>query len=205
MMVNNVEVDVNSDVLTELVQQLIAQGASFKKVSGNFVNKDEVEKFIKTLSTISSVGPFDSTITAGGVCYPLEAYQIDTKIAAAFVQPRAVKMPGPIPFTYDVSVHYKYSEIMDPAEILDFQHRFLNQFKVQPTLVPVTDSIKPVLLGEIVNCFNGEKFHAEDLAAVKSIPVELKIASDLYSQEYFQYSIESIVKFVVVNFYSNLK
>lgn len=200
------ETTTSTTKVNELVVALLtSEGAAFKKVGGDFVSKSEVTKFIRTLDTISNVGPYDTTLTVDGVVYPLEAFKVDSRIAAAFMKPRAVKMPGASPFLKDVSVHSKSGEAMNPAEMIEFQHRFFAMFKVQANLVDVLDAIKPVLLGEVVDCFDGCKYHVEDLASVKSLPVELSIAHELFGDNYFMYDPEVVVKFVVINFYTSLK
>lgn len=200
------EMTTSTPNVNELVSALlVSEGAQFKKVGGDFVNKGEVTKFIRTLNTISNVGPYDTTLTVDGVVYPLEAFKVDSRIAAAFMKPRAVKMPGASPFLKDVSVHSRGGDAMNPAEMIEFQHRFFAMFKVQPNLVDVLETIKPRLLGEIVDCYDGNKFHIEDLASVKSVPVELSIAHDLFGENYFMYDPEVVVKFVVINFYTSLK
>jgi hypothetical protein len=192
-------------LINTIVALLISVGASFKKVGGDFVTKNEVAKFFRTLFTLSNAGPYDTTVTVGGVIYPLNTFVVDTRIAAAFVMPKAVKMPGASPFLKDVSVHYKDMDIMSPSEMIEFQHKWFAMMKVQPTLVSIEEAIKPRLLGEITEVSNGSKCHVEDLASVKSIPVELAITDKLFGDEYFNYDIETVVKMVVVNFYTNLK
>lgn len=191
-------------VLSTIVALLISVGTSFKKVGGEFVKREELERFLNTLYTLSSVGPYDSVFTVNGAVYPLEAFKVDTRIAAAFVMPRAVLMPGASPFRKDVSVHLKETNLMDPAEMIEFQHKFMAQFKTQPTLGPVEEAIKPVILGEVTDVSNGKMCHVEDLASVKSMPVELLLTEELWKDEYFTYSIDDVAKMVVVNFYTSL-
>lgn len=191
-------------VLSTIVALLISVGTSFKKVGGEFVKREELERFLNTLYTLSSVGPYDSVFTVNGAVYPLEAFKVDTRIAAAFVMPRAVLMPGASPFRKDVSVHLKETNLMNPAEMIEFQHKFMAQFKTQPTLGPVEEAIKPVILGEVTDVSNGKMCHVEDLASVKSMPVELLLTEELWKDEYFNYSIDDVAKMVVVNFYTSL-
>lgn len=191
-------------VLSTIVALLISVGTSFKKVGGEFVKREELERFLNTLYTLSSVGPYDSVFTVNGAVYPLEAFKVDTRIASAFVMPRAVLMPGASPFRKDVSVHLKETNLMTPAEMIEFQHKFMAQFKTQPTLGSVEEAIKPVILGEVTDVSNGKMCHVEDLASVKSMPVELLLTEELWKDEYFNYSIDDVAKMVVVNFYTSL-
>jgi len=191
-------------VLSTIVALLISVGTSFKKVGGEFVKREELERFLNTLYTLSSVGPYDSVFTVNGAVYPLEAFKVDTRIAAAFVMPRAVLMPGASPFRKDVSVHLKETNLMNPAEMIEFQHKFMAQFKTQPTLGPVEEAIKPVILGEVTDVSNGKMCHVEDLASVKSMPVELLLTEELWKDEYFNYNIDDVARMVVVNFYTSL-
>jgi hypothetical protein len=191
-------------VLETIVAMLISVGTSFKKVGGDFVKRDEVERFLKTLYTLSTVGPYDSVFTVNGGIYPLEAFKVDSRFAAAFVMPRAVLMPGASPFRKDVSVHLKFDNLFNPAEMIEFQHKFFAQFKTQPQLISVEEAMKPVILGEITDVSCGAMCHVEDLASVKSIPVELSITDQLWKDEYFNYNIADVAKMVVVNFYSGL-
>lgn len=192
-------------VLETIVALLISVGASFRKVGGEFVDKAALTRFFNTLATLSSVGPYDTVFTVGGVAYPLDTFKVDSRIASAFVMPRAVLMPGSSPFRLDVSVHHKDTNLMNPAEMIEFQHKFMAQFKTQPNFITIEEAIKPVILGEITDVSNGLKCHVEDLASVKSIPVELKLTEELWSDEYFNYAINDVAKMVVVNFYSSLQ
>lgn len=192
-------------VIELIVALLMSIGASFKKVGGDFVTKSEVTKFIKTLFAISNVGPYDTTVTVGGVVYPLAAFTVDSHIATAFVMPKAVKMPGASPFLKDVSVHYKDMDIMSPAEMIEFQHKFFAMFKAQPNMIGIEEAIKVKLLGEVVEVSNGSKCHVEDLASVKSVPVELAICEQLFGEGYFNYDLKDVIRMVVVNFYTQLK
>jgi hypothetical protein len=193
------------DVIIEtIVALLMSVGASFKKVGGSFVTERELVKFISTLMMLSDVGPYATTVTVGGGVYPLESYQIDTRVASAFVQPRAVLASGNSPLRKDVSAHPTYKEVMTPAECIEFQYKFFALFKTLPNLANVNSAIGAVNLGEVVDCANDTAFHVEDLASVKSIPPILTIASDLYEDGYFSTPASEVVRMVCVNFYSEV-
>lgn len=192
-------------VVHVIAVKLATMGASFKKVSGQFVSQADITKFLNTLFTLSSVGVYDTTIAVGGVVYPLNAFQVDTRIATAFVMPRAVRMPGTNPFITDVSVHHVSDDIMNPAEMIEFQHKFFNMFKLTPNMIGIEEAIKPRLLGDLTDVTYCGRCHVEDLASVKSVPVELEIANLLYEDNYFTLDFESVIDMVVVNFLSLLK
>lgn len=192
-------------IIETIVRMLLMVGKSFKKIGGDFVTEKELKRFISTLYTISAIGPYDTTLTVGGVPYPLDSFKVDTKLAGAFLQPRAIVMPGTSPFRLDVSVHQVFKDIMMPAELVEFQFKFLAMFKVQPTLQSVEEGLKPRVLGDITECGNGERFHVDDLASVKSVPSVLSVASQLYTKEYFNYDLSDVIRMVVTNLYSDLK
>lgn len=188
-----------------LAAVLVSVGDSFKKIGGTFVSLGDMTKFLDTLSTLSSVGMYDTIITVDGVAYPLSAYTVDSRIAAAFVMPRAVVMPGSNPFRKDVSVHHSAKKIMTPAEMIEFEYKLFAYFKVSPNLVSVEESIRPVMLGDVTEVMKGDMCHIEDLASVKSLPVSLKISDELYGEGYFNYRTADVLRMIAVNFYSGLK
>jgi hypothetical protein len=192
-------------IIETIVRMLLFVGKSFKKIGGEFVTEKELKRFISTLYTISAIGPYDTTVTVSGVPYPLDTFKVDTKLVGAFLQPRAIVMPGTSPFRLDVSVHQTFKEIMMPAELIEFQYKFLAMFKVQPTLQSVEEGLKPRVLGDITECCNGKKFHVDDLASVKSVPPLLSVASQLYTEDYFNYDLADVIRMVVTNLYSDLK
>lgn len=194
-----------SVVIATIVNLLIMVGKSFKRVGGEFVSESEMKRFINTLYTLSNIGPYDTTLIVEGVPFPVEAFKVDTRIQDAFLQPRAVVMPGTSPFRKDVSVHSKSGNIMTPAELIEFQFKFLAMFKAQPTLQSPIEGLKPRNLSECVECGNGRAYHVEDLASIKSIPTELKLAEELFGEHYFSYAQQDVIRMVVTNFYSNLK
>jgi hypothetical protein len=193
-------------IITLVTELLISVGASFKKVGGEFIKDSEMKKFIKTLYALSNVGPYDTTMTVNGGIYPISTYQVDSRIAAAFLMPRAVRMPGSGPFRLDVSAHEDQgSKIMTPAEMIEFQYKFMNYFKLIPTFVDPTQELSSKTLSDMIEVSNGDRCHVEDLASVKSIPITISIADKLWDDNYFNYDLASVAKQVVVNFYSNLK
>jgi len=191
-------------VVETIVAQLISIGSSFKKVGGDFMKESEVKRFIGTLFAISSVGPYDTFMVVRSVSYPLESYQLDSRIANAFAMPRAITMPGTSPFRKDVSAHFDGADLMDPAAFLEFQYKFLNYFKTVPSFGNILEAIKVVYIGEVTDCMNSERVHVEDLASTKKIPYILKNASELYGDGYFTYSVQDVVRMVVINFYTQL-
>jgi len=191
-------------VVETIVAQLISIGSSFKKVGGDFMKESEVKRFIGTLFAISSVGPYDTFMVVRSVSYPLESYQLDSRIANAFAMPRAITMPGTSPFRKDVSAHFDGADLMDPAAFLEFQYKFLNYFKTVPSFGSILEAIKVVYIGEVTDCMNSERVHVEDLASTKKIPYILKNASELYGDGYFTYSVQDVVRMVVINFYTQL-
>lgn len=184
---------------------LVEVGKSFKKVGRSFIELPEMERFINTLYSLSNVGRYDAAIAVGGVMYPLDLFKVDSRFAEAFVQPRAVTMPGSSPFSKDVITHPSNDVIMSPAEMIEFQYKFFSMFKLQPQLEDVTQFIRVISLSEVVNCGNGTKYHVEDLATVKSVPCDLTITEQLFEEPYFNYEIEDVIRMVVTNFYSSLK
>lgn len=196
----------NSFNIVELiVRLLISVGVSFKKVGGEFVKPEEMKRFISTLFALSSVGPYDTTLTVGGVAYPLDMFMVDTRVGQAFVQPRAIVMPGTSPFRKDVSVHPNVSGIMTPPELVEFQHKWFAMYKLTPTLQSVAEYIKVANIGDYVDLRKGDMCHIEDLASVKSVPAEIDVASELYEDFYFNLNTADVIRMVVVNFYSALK
>jgi len=196
----------NSFNIVELiVKLLISVGFSFKKVGGEFVRPEEMRRFISTLFALSSVGPYDTTLTVGGVAYPLDMFMVDTRVGQAFVQPRAILMPGTSPFRKDVSVHPKVGDIMTPPELVEFQHKWFAMYKLVPTLQSVVEYIKVANIGDYVDLMKGSMCHIEDLASVKSVPAEIDVASELYEDFYFNLNTADVIRMVVVNFYTALK
>lgn len=196
----------NSFNIVELiVRLLISVGVSFKKVGGEFVRPEEMKRFISTLFALSSVGPYDTTLTVSGVAYPLDMFMVDTRVGQAFVQPRAIVMPGTSPFRKDVSVHPNVSGIMTPPELVEFQHKWFAMYKLTPTLQSVAEYIKVANIGDYVDLRKGDMCHIEDLASVKSVPAEIDVASELYEDFYFNLNTADVIRMVVVNFYSALK
>lgn len=196
----------NSFNIVELiVRLLISVGVSFKKVGGEFVRPEEMKRFISTLFALSSVGPYDTTLTVSGVAYPLDMFMVDTRVGQAFVQPRAIVMPGTSPFRKDVSVHPNVSGVMTPPELVEFQHKWFAMYKLTPTLQSVAEYIKVANIGDYVDLRKGDMCHIEDLASVKSVPAEIDVASELYEDFYFNLNTADVIRMVVVNFYSALK
>lgn len=193
------------NIVQLIVTLLISVGTSFKKVGGMFVSVEEMKRFVSTLFALSSVGPYDTTLTVGGVAYPLDMFMVDTRVGQAFVQPRAILMPGTSPFRKDVSVHPDVSGIMTPPELVEFQHKWFAMFKLTPTLQSVEEYIKVANIGDYVDLRKGSMCHIEDLASVKSIPAEIDVASELYEEYYFNLNTADVVRMVVVNFYTALK
>lgn len=191
-------------VVETIVAMLVSIGTSFKKVGGDFVTKNEMKKFIETLFALSSVGPYDTFMVVRGVSYPLESYQLDSRIANAFVLPRAITMPGTSPFRKDVSAHFDGADILDPAAFLEFQYKYLNYFKTVPSFGNILEAIKVVNIGEVTDCMNSKNVHVEDLATTKKIPYILRDASVFFGDEYFTYSVQDVVRMVVLNFYTQL-
>jgi hypothetical protein len=196
----------NSFNIVELiVRLLISVGVSFKKVGGEFVRPEEMKRFISTLFALSSVGPYDTTLTVGGVAYPLDMFMVDTRVGQAFVQPRAIVMPGTSPFRKDVSVHPHVSGVMTPPELVEFQHKWFAMYKLTPTLQSVAEYIKVANIGDYVDLRKGDMCHIDDLASVKSVPAEIDVASELYEDFYFNLNTADVIRMVVVNFYTALK
>jgi hypothetical protein len=196
--------DMIKTVVETIVSLLISTGASFKKINGE-IDRKELKKFVETLFAISSVGMYQTFIVVKGVSYPIEAYKVDSRIAEAFVQPRAIVMPGTSPFRKDVSAHFDAPEMLDPAAFEEFQYKFMNYFKTVPSFGNMLEAIKVVNLGEVVDCISSDGVHVEDLASTKKIPYILKDASVFYGDGYFNYTVQDVVKFVVLNFYTSLK
>ena len=199
------KVDNSFNIVALIVRLLISVGVSFKKVGGEFVSTGEMKRFISTLFALSSVGPYDTTLTVSGVAYPLNMFMVDTRIGQAFVQPRAILMPGTSPFRKDVSVHPHVSDIMTPPELIEFQHKWMAMFKLTPTLQSVEEYIKVANIGDYVDLRKGDTCHIEDLASVKSVPAEIDVASKLYEDHYFNLNTADVIRMVVVNFYTALK
>lgn len=193
------------NIVELIVRLLISVGSSFKKVGGEFVKVEEMRRFISTLFALSSVGPYDTTLTVGGVAYPLDMFMVDTRIGQAFVQPRAIVMPGTSPFRKDVSVHPKVGSIMTPPELVEFQHKWFAMFKLTPTLQSVVEYIRVANIGDYVDLRKGNMCHVEDLASVKSVPAEIDVASELFEDFYFNLNTADVIRMVVVNFYTALK
>lgn len=191
-------------VLDTIVALLVSMGTSFKKVGGEFIKEKEMKQFITTLFVLSNVGPYDTTLVVQGVGYPLESFKIDSRIASAFVQPRAILMPGTSPFRKDLSAHLTNGEAMDPATFQEFQYRFLNYFKVVPSFGNTLDAIKPMNIGEITDCMSSSAVHVEDLASTTKVPPILADAGVFFGDNYFNYDVPSVVKNVVLHFYTTL-
>lgn len=201
---------VDQEVMMIEIIQLIAKllrtvGTSFKRVGGEFVDQADLERFVWTLFALSSIGPYDTQIVVKGVSYSLSDYQVDSRIGNAFMQPRAIMMPGTSPFRRDVSAALLGGGQLAPAEFLEFQYKFLNYFKTVPSLGNILEFIKVVNIGEVTDCMHSKLAHVEDLASTKKIPYILRDVSLLYEPQYFQYSADSVVRMVVTNFYSDLK
>lgn len=193
------------NIVQLIVTLLTSVGTSFKKVGGMFVSTEEMKRFVSTLFALSNVGPYDTTLTVGGVAYPLDMFMVDTRVGQAFVQPRAILMPGTSPFRKDVSVHPEVSGVMTPPELVEFQHKWFAMFKLTPTLQSVEEYIKVANIGDYVDLRKGSMCHIEDLASVKSVPAEIDVASKLYEEYYFNLNTTDVVRMVLVNFYTALK
>lgn len=192
------------NIVELIVKLLISVGCSFKKVGGEFVKAEEMKRFISTLFALSSVGPYDTTLTVGGVAYPLDMFMVDTRVGQAFVQPRAILMPGTSPFRKDVSVHPDVTGVMTPPELVEFQHKWFAMYKLTPTLQSVEEYIKVANIGDYVDLRKVNMCHIEDLASVKSLPAEINIASELFEEFYFNLNTADVVRMVVVNYYTAL-
>lgn len=193
------------EVINLIAREIQSKGSSFKKISGKYDIEDEVRKALCTLYALSSVNRYATTITVGGIVYPIDAYKLDHNFAQAFLPAKEVVMPGTSPFRKDVSVHPEVDAAYNPGEMIEFQVKFLNYFKAVPNFTSASELLRPRTIGEITDCGNGRKYHVEDLATVKSTPVELRNTSDLFEEAYFQYDRETVIQYVVINYLASIK
>lgn len=195
----------NKSFVAMVTEELHQVGTQFKATGGDFVKKEELMKFVDTTFALSKVGRYDEFITYGNVAYPITSYTIDAGFGKAFCMPRMITMPGTNPFTKDVREHEDATVKMTPAEYQAFQYQYFANFRKVPTLQPVTEFTRSVCIGEITEVSNGERVHIDDMCAVKSLPVQLTCVKELYEESYFVYPLSTVVKQVVVNFYTAMK
>lgn len=191
-------------VVETVVRILKSVGANFKRVGGDFVSDSDLKKFISTLLALGNLGPYDVSLTVDTISYPLTDFKIDSRIAKAFLLPRQIVMAEVSPYRKDVRVHPDVKAEWNPAQMIEFQYRFLGMFKVQPTFTEVTEFVASKPLGEVSEVMRAEYCHVEDLAAVKSLPIELKITDELWAQEYFNVPFSKVVEMICVNLMSAL-
>jgi hypothetical protein len=191
-------------VVSLIVSMLRNVGLKFKKVGGDFVSEADIKKFVNTLLALSDVGPYDTILTVDGIAYPLSDFKVDTRLAAALLPPRQVVMAEPSPYRKDVRVHYSTKAEWSPAQMMEFQYQFLGMLKVQPSFSDILDRITMMPIGEVGDVLKADQCHVQDLAAVKSLPIELTIASEFWGEGYFNIPLSKVIEVLVFNLYSQL-
>lgn len=188
-----------------VVENLVNSGVSFKSTGGAFVSKEDTTKFIGTLFALANVERYHTMVTVDQVAYPISSYAIDARLGGAFAMPRQIMMPGTSPYLKDLREHEECTVSMTPAEFVEYQYKFFANFKQVPNLQPVDEFIRPINIGEVTEIYNGKSAHIDDVCAAKSLPVKLLASDVMFEKDYFEYPLETVVKQIVINFYTNLK